>query len=84
MRIGSRWKIDGTITRSECLRVPLSEPWVDKFHPFKSLYYVIKVSLMETENKDLLIEGAKTFGIYLDGGAVRAFDLYLKELFKWN
>ena len=39
---------------------------------------------METENKDLLIEGAKTFGIYLDGGAVRAFDLYLKELFKWN
>ena len=39
---------------------------------------------METENKDLLIEGAKTFGIYLDGGAVRAFDLYLKELLKWN
>ena len=39
---------------------------------------------METENKDLLIEGAKTFGINLDGKAMGAFDLYLKELFKWN
>ena len=39
---------------------------------------------METENKDLLIEGAKAFGIYLDGKAIRAFDLYFKELLKWN
>jgi 16S rRNA (guanine527-N7)-methyltransferase len=39
---------------------------------------------METENKDLLIEGAKTFGINLDGKAIGAFDLYFKELFKWN
>ena len=60
MRSGFQWKIDGAMTRNECLWVPRSEPWVDEFHPFKSLYYVIKVSLMETENKDLLIEGAKT------------------------
>jgi 16S rRNA (guanine527-N7)-methyltransferase len=39
---------------------------------------------METENKDLLIEGAKAFGIYLDGKTIGAFNLYLKELFKWN
>lgn len=39
---------------------------------------------METENKNLLIEGAKTFGIDLDGKAIEAFDLYLKELLKWN
>jgi 16S rRNA (guanine527-N7)-methyltransferase len=39
---------------------------------------------MEKENKDLLTEGAKAFGIYLDGKAIGAFDLYLKELLKWN
>jgi 16S rRNA (guanine527-N7)-methyltransferase len=39
---------------------------------------------METQNRDLLIEGAKTFGIHLDEGAVEAFDLYLRELLKWN
>jgi len=39
---------------------------------------------MEPENKDLLVEGAKTFGIHLDGKAVEAFDLYLRELLKWN
>jgi 16S rRNA (guanine527-N7)-methyltransferase len=39
---------------------------------------------METENKTLLIEGAMTFGIHLDGIAVEAFELYLKELLKWN
>ncbi len=39
---------------------------------------------MEAENKNLLIEGAKAFGIYLDGKAIGAFDLYLKELLKWN
>src|SRR3972149_4898165 len=39
---------------------------------------------MEAENKDLLVEGAKTFGIHLDGKAFEAFELYLKELLKWN
>ena len=39
---------------------------------------------MEAENKDLLIEGAKTFGIDLDEKAIEAFGLYLKELLKWN
>ena len=39
---------------------------------------------METGNKDLLVEGAKAFGINLDGKAIGAFELYLKELLKWN
>jgi 16S rRNA (guanine527-N7)-methyltransferase len=39
---------------------------------------------MDTPNKDLLVEGAKTFGIYLENEAVEAFELYLKELLKWN
>ena len=39
---------------------------------------------MEAENKDLLIEGAKTFGIDLDEKAIRAFETYLEELLKWN
>jgi 16S rRNA (guanine527-N7)-methyltransferase len=39
---------------------------------------------METENKDLLVEGAKTFGIHLDGKAIESFEVYLKELLKWN
>jgi len=39
---------------------------------------------MEAENKDLLIEGAKTFGIDLDDKAIEAFGLYLSELLKWN
>ncbi len=39
---------------------------------------------MEAENKDLLTEGAKAFGIHLDGKAIGAFELYLKELLKWN
>ena len=39
---------------------------------------------MEPENKNLLIKGAKTFGIHLDERAVEAFDLYLRELTKWN
>jgi 16S rRNA (guanine527-N7)-methyltransferase len=39
---------------------------------------------VEAENRNLLIEGAKTFGIHLDGKAVEAFELYLKELLKWN
>jgi len=39
---------------------------------------------MEMTNKNLLIEGAKAFGIHLDGKAIGAFGLYLKELLKWN
>jgi len=39
---------------------------------------------MEAENKDLLMEGAKTFGIYLEGNVMDVFDLYLRELLKWN
>lgn len=39
---------------------------------------------MEAENKDFLVEGAKTFGIYLGGKTIETFELYLKELLKWN
>ena len=39
---------------------------------------------MEIENQNILIEGAKAFGVYLDEKAIKAFDIYLKELFKWN
>jgi 16S rRNA (guanine527-N7)-methyltransferase len=39
---------------------------------------------MEMENKKLLIEGAKAFGINLDEKIVEDFDIYLKELLKWN
>lgn len=39
---------------------------------------------METENRRLLIEGAKAFGIDLFEKTMEAFDLYLRELLKWN
>lgn len=39
---------------------------------------------MEIENRNLFIEGAKSFGIYLEEREIEAFDLYLKELLKWN
>ncbi|MBM4277170.1 MAG: 16S rRNA (guanine(527)-N(7))-methyltransferase RsmG [Deltaproteobacteria bacterium] len=39
---------------------------------------------METENRRLLIEGAKAFGIDLNERMMEAFDLYLRELLKWN
>jgi len=39
---------------------------------------------MEAENKDLLTEGAKTFGIELDEKAIHAFETYLKDLLKWS
>jgi 16S rRNA (guanine527-N7)-methyltransferase len=39
---------------------------------------------MEPENRGLLVEGAKTLGIHLDGKAVEVFDLYADELLKWN
>lgn len=39
---------------------------------------------MERENRELLIKGASHFRIQLAGKVVEAFDLYLKELLKWN
>ena len=39
---------------------------------------------MEAEDRNLLVEGGKTFGIDLDEKTIEAFDLYLKELLKWN
>ena len=39
---------------------------------------------MEPENRSLLVEGARTFGVHLDGKRVEAFNLYLEELLKWN
>ncbi len=39
---------------------------------------------MEAENRRLLVEGAEAFGIHLDEETVEAFDLFLKELVKWN
>jgi 16S rRNA (guanine527-N7)-methyltransferase len=39
---------------------------------------------METENRNLLVGGAKAFGIDLVEKSVEAFDLYLRELLKWN
>jgi 16S rRNA (guanine527-N7)-methyltransferase len=39
---------------------------------------------MEIENKKLLVEGAETFGVHLEKETVEAFDLFLKELLKWN
>lgn len=45
---------------------------------------MIRIFCMEAENRNLLIEGGKTFGIDLDEKAIEAFDLYFKELIKWN
>jgi 16S rRNA (guanine527-N7)-methyltransferase len=39
---------------------------------------------MEKENRKLLIEGGKSFGICLAETEIGAFDLYLEELLKWN
>jgi 16S rRNA (guanine527-N7)-methyltransferase len=39
---------------------------------------------MELENRHLLMEGAEAFGIRLNEKQVAAFDLYLRELLKWN
>src|SRR5512139_249485 len=39
---------------------------------------------MESENRDLLVKGAKTFGVHLDQETVTLFDHYLRELLKWN
>jgi len=39
---------------------------------------------MEMENENLLTKGAEAFGIRLDKKNVEAFNLFLKELLKWN
>jgi 16S rRNA (guanine527-N7)-methyltransferase len=39
---------------------------------------------MERESKDLLMEGATAFGIHLNEKDGEAFDVYLRELLKWN
>jgi 16S rRNA (guanine527-N7)-methyltransferase len=39
---------------------------------------------MEIQNRKLLIEGSKVFGIHLDEKTIEAFEVYLKELLKWN
>ena len=39
---------------------------------------------MDAENRRLLIEGSKSFGLSLKGKTVEDFDLYLRELLKWN
>ncbi len=40
--------------------------------------------LVNLESRDLLVDGANTFGIRLNEEQVEAFDLYLRELLKWN
>ena len=39
---------------------------------------------MQSEHRNLLVAGAKTFGVHLNEENVAAFDLYLRELLKWN
>ncbi|MGZ3559139.1 MAG: 16S rRNA (guanine(527)-N(7))-methyltransferase RsmG [Thermodesulfobacteriota bacterium] len=45
---------------------------------------MIKIFTMEVEDRDLLVQGGKTFGIDLAEKTIEAFELYLKELLKWN
>lgn len=52
--------------------------------PFKRFFFVVNIFTMESENRYLLVQAGKTFGIDLDEKAVGAFELYLKELLKWN
>lgn len=58
--------------------------FLNLFNPFKKKGFMICVEAMEMENRKLLIEGAKVFGIHLDEKNADVFDLYLKELLKWN
>jgi 16S rRNA (guanine527-N7)-methyltransferase len=39
---------------------------------------------MEAENRKILTEGAETFGVHLAEETLEGFDLYSKELAKWN
>jgi len=39
---------------------------------------------MEAEDRNLLVQGGKAFGIDLHEKMIESFELYLKELLKWN
>lgn len=39
---------------------------------------------MEKENKEILLKGAEFFGIRLENSLIDKFEIYLKELIKWN
>jgi len=39
---------------------------------------------MEAENRKILTEGAEAFGVHLDEETLESFDLFLKEIAKWN
>lgn len=39
---------------------------------------------MKEELRELLVEGFGAFGISVNEGQINAFDLYIKELIKWN
>jgi 16S rRNA (guanine527-N7)-methyltransferase len=45
---------------------------------------MICVLMMEIENRKILTEGAMSFGIHLDEKTCEGFDLYLRELLRWN
>ncbi len=39
---------------------------------------------MEVDTQNLLLEGAKEFGVALNPEMMKAFDIFLRELMKWN
>jgi 16S rRNA (guanine527-N7)-methyltransferase len=45
---------------------------------------MVRVSQMEKENRTLLIDGSKVFGIDLEEKKIEDFERYLRELLKWN
>ena len=45
---------------------------------------MVRVFSMEQGDRRLLVEGAKVFGIDLDEKGIEAFELYFRELLKWN
>jgi 16S rRNA (guanine527-N7)-methyltransferase len=52
--------------------------------PFSRKWFYDMNLSMEIPNKGLFVEGAKAFGIDLDERKIEAFELYLRELLKWN
>jgi len=51
---------------------------------FQKIFFCDKNLCMEAENRNLLVQGGKAFGIDLDEKTIKSFELYLKELIKWN
>jgi 16S rRNA (guanine527-N7)-methyltransferase len=45
---------------------------------------MVRVSQMEKENRTLLIDGSKVFGIDLEEKKIEDFERYFRELLKWN